>query len=395
MVSNHVGVASTPDPHLVPPILATWLSVVRPCFTAPVWGRVLVLVAGAVLASGKRTVTQVSRVMGLADEAGFRRYHEVLSRAGWDARAVARRLLLYIVERLLPDGEVVIGIDDTIERRWGARIKARGIYRDPVRSSKGHFVKACPCEGGDQWPALAVADGLRADPVGGTDLGAAIPDRPGTLGAMERGQWKAAQDADDVGPPSDPANQALVAQPPSDLPRRQRLFRARPACRCPPPCLHGHAAAAGRQLVSARTKAAAGTAGPHAGEGTSLAKARRRADEQEDGLDQRGGLSMVQRPAAHAAGRHRHRALVPRRHRAGADPLAAGPRPLRRARTVRISQHRPWLPSRPQFSVGSSRAGVWKPRSRRSAPISAWRRSANGRIWRFCALPRRCSGYSR
>ena len=29
----------------------------------------------------------------------------------------------------LPD-EVVIGIDDTIERRWGARIKARGIYRD-------------------------------------------------------------------------------------------------------------------------------------------------------------------------------------------------------------------------------------------------------------------------
>jgi hypothetical protein len=37
---------------------------------------------------------------------------------------------------------VVIGLDDTIERRWGAKISARGIYRDPVRSSKGHFVKA-------------------------------------------------------------------------------------------------------------------------------------------------------------------------------------------------------------------------------------------------------------
>jgi len=37
---------------------------------------------------------------------------------------------------------VVVGIDDTIERRWGAKIKARGIYRDPVRSSRGHFVKA-------------------------------------------------------------------------------------------------------------------------------------------------------------------------------------------------------------------------------------------------------------
>jgi hypothetical protein len=141
MASHHPGAAPAPDSHLVPPILATWLAVFRPCFTAPVWNRVLVLVAGAVLAPGKRTVTQVLRVMGLADDRHFRRYHEVLSRARWDGRAVARRLLLYIIERLLPNGDVVIGIDDTIERRWGARIKARGIYRDPVRSSKGQFVK--------------------------------------------------------------------------------------------------------------------------------------------------------------------------------------------------------------------------------------------------------------
>ena len=46
-----------------------------------------------------------------------------------------------MLDRLLPAGPVVVGIDDTIERRWGARISARGIYRDPVRSSKGHFVK--------------------------------------------------------------------------------------------------------------------------------------------------------------------------------------------------------------------------------------------------------------
>jgi hypothetical protein len=141
MASNCPGAVAAPDPLFVPPVLATWLSVFRPCFTTPVWNRALVLVAGAVLAPGKRTVTQALRVMGLADEPSFRRYHEVLSRARWDTRAVARRLLLYILDRLLPEGEVVIGIDDTIERRWGARIKARGIYRDPVRSSKGHFVK--------------------------------------------------------------------------------------------------------------------------------------------------------------------------------------------------------------------------------------------------------------
>jgi hypothetical protein len=98
-------------------------------------------------------VTQALRVMGLADEPSFRRYHEVLSRARWDGQAVARRLLLYIIEQLLPDGEVVVGIDDTIQRRWGARINARGIYRDPVRSSKGHLVKTS----GLRWLSLMVA----------------------------------------------------------------------------------------------------------------------------------------------------------------------------------------------------------------------------------------------
>jgi hypothetical protein len=126
---------------LVPPVLAGWLAVFQPYFTAPTWQHVLVLVAGAVLAPGKRTVTQVLRVMGLADDAGFARYHDVLNRARWDARALARQLLLHLLDRLLPSGPVVIGIDDTIERRRGAKIKARGIYRDPVRSSKGHFVK--------------------------------------------------------------------------------------------------------------------------------------------------------------------------------------------------------------------------------------------------------------
>ena len=67
MTPNRPGAAVAPEPHLVPPILATWLAVFRPCFTAPVWHHVLVLMAGAVLAPGKRTVTQALRVMGLAD----------------------------------------------------------------------------------------------------------------------------------------------------------------------------------------------------------------------------------------------------------------------------------------------------------------------------------------
>ncbi len=137
---------------LIPPVLIGWLAAFQPYFTAPTWRHVLVLVAGAALAPGKRTVTQVLRVMGLAEHGGFARYHEVLNRARWDARALARQLLLHLLDRLLPSGPVVIGIDDTIERRWGAKIKARGIYRDPVRSSKGHFVKTS----GLRWLSLMV-----------------------------------------------------------------------------------------------------------------------------------------------------------------------------------------------------------------------------------------------
>src|SRR5213082_153884 len=112
------------------------------CFTAAIWRHVPVLVAGALLAPGRRTVTAALRVTGLDRTAGFAVYHRVLSTARWSARAVAHRLLLVLVTTFVRDGPVVVGIDDTIERRWGARIEARGIYRDPVRSSRGHFVKA-------------------------------------------------------------------------------------------------------------------------------------------------------------------------------------------------------------------------------------------------------------
>jgi len=126
----------------MPPILVTLMAVFRDFFTAPVFDHVLVLVTGAVLTPGKRTVSAVLRIMGLADAADFALYHHVLSQARWDSRAIARKLLTMILDRFLPAGPLIIGIDDTIERRWGRKIAARGIYRDPVRSSHGHFVKA-------------------------------------------------------------------------------------------------------------------------------------------------------------------------------------------------------------------------------------------------------------
>jgi hypothetical protein len=112
-------------------------------FTRPTWSNVLVLLAGVILAPGRRTVTTALRILGRDRDPDFCTFHRILNRAAWSSRAVAGQLLIALIKAFVPSGApVVIGLDDTIERRWGPKISARGIYRDPVRSSKGHFVKA-------------------------------------------------------------------------------------------------------------------------------------------------------------------------------------------------------------------------------------------------------------
>jgi hypothetical protein len=128
---------------LMLPVALTRLIVrFAPLFSKRVWEHVEVLVVGALLAPGKRTVTAVLRVMGLSQEGQFQKYHRVLNRARWSSVAVAHVLLNLVVDTFVPTGPVIIGIDDTLERRRGEKIKAKGIYRDPVRSSRSHLVKA-------------------------------------------------------------------------------------------------------------------------------------------------------------------------------------------------------------------------------------------------------------
>jgi hypothetical protein len=106
------------------------------------WRRAELLLIGAILAPGKRTVTSLLRIAGLSRERRFTNYHRVLNRVAWSPRAASRILLGLLLDAFAPTGPVLLGIDDTIERRRGRRIGAKGVYRDPVRSSKGHFVKA-------------------------------------------------------------------------------------------------------------------------------------------------------------------------------------------------------------------------------------------------------------
>src|SRR5512141_1918466 len=106
------------------------------------WYKVEVLVTGAILATGRRTVSAVLRVMGLGQERNYPKYHQVLSRAVWSGLEVSVVLLRLLLKTFDPGGRLVLGIDETIERRRGDKIAAKGISRDPVRSSKSHFVKA-------------------------------------------------------------------------------------------------------------------------------------------------------------------------------------------------------------------------------------------------------------
>lgn len=125
----------------LPPAMLHLLAPFAPLFSRRVWHRALVLVAGTILAPGKRTVCAALRAMGRGHTRQWTRYHRVLNRAKWSSRAAGRVLLGLLVATFVPAGPLLLGLDETIERRWGPQVAARGLYRDAVRSSQDDFVK--------------------------------------------------------------------------------------------------------------------------------------------------------------------------------------------------------------------------------------------------------------
>lgn len=130
----------------LPNDIITVLAAFAPLFTGRTFASVQVLVIGTILTPGRRTVTAALRAMGLAQEKRFQNYlqnyHRVLNRASWSSRQAAKVLLGLLVQTFAPDGLLVMSIDETLERRRGAMIAARGIYRDVIRSSHSFFVKS-------------------------------------------------------------------------------------------------------------------------------------------------------------------------------------------------------------------------------------------------------------
>jgi hypothetical protein len=125
----------------LPESIITVLGAFVPLFSRPVWCHAQMLLVGTILCRGPHTVTAVLRVMGLGGERRFEKYHRVLSRACWSGLQGAK-VLLGLLVLLVPRGwPLLMGVDETIERRSGRRIKAKGCYRDGVRSTEKVWVK--------------------------------------------------------------------------------------------------------------------------------------------------------------------------------------------------------------------------------------------------------------
>ena len=134
-------------PEAILPVLIPFATL----FRGPTWRKAQVLLVGAILAPGQRTVASALRVMGLSGDRNYARYHHVLNRAAWSPLHVSQVLLGLLIRHLdRSDGPLVFGIDETLERRQGPQINALGVYRDAVRSSSSYVVKAS----GLRWVSL-------------------------------------------------------------------------------------------------------------------------------------------------------------------------------------------------------------------------------------------------
>lgn len=122
--------------------LFTLLLPFAPLFSRTVFPHVQLLVVGALLTPGRRTIAALLRALGRQHDPHFQNFHRVLNRDRWSPRAAARLLFLALVRRFVPSGPVLVGIDEHLERRKGKKIAARGIYRDAARSSREYLTKA-------------------------------------------------------------------------------------------------------------------------------------------------------------------------------------------------------------------------------------------------------------
>lgn len=139
----------------IPESLLSCLAAFEPCFTAPSYRRFLTLMPGWLVCVGKRTVTEVMRAAGMADQdaSGFQRF---FSRGAWSPDSVGQVVLRMALKLVAPGQRVELTLDDTLARHTGKHIASAGMHRDPLLSTSArpyfHF--------GHNWVVLAIAVAL-------------------------------------------------------------------------------------------------------------------------------------------------------------------------------------------------------------------------------------------
>ena len=142
----------------LPEVIVALLLPFEQLFDPRTWRKAQLLAVGAILSPGKRTVSSALNILGVGQQGDFATYHHVLNRARWYPLQVSRALLSLLLRQLCPPSEpLVFGIDETVERRWGRRIAAKGRYRDPVRSTDDQVVMTP----GLQWVSLMLLTRIR------------------------------------------------------------------------------------------------------------------------------------------------------------------------------------------------------------------------------------------
>lgn len=134
----------------LPSAIIQVMAAFAPLFSARVFSHAQVLMIGAILAPGKRTISSILRIMGLSQARTYVNYHRVMNRAVWSARVGSQILLGFLVMLVPSNLPLILGVDETLERRRGKHINKKGCYRDPVRSTK----KAVVCCLGLKWLSM-------------------------------------------------------------------------------------------------------------------------------------------------------------------------------------------------------------------------------------------------
>ncbi len=359
----------------MPPLPARFAGIIlafAPLFGQRSWRHAQVLLVGAILAPGRRTVASLLRITGRSRERRFVNDHRILSRATWCPRAGARFLLGLLVTAFAPHGPVVLALDDTIERRRGKRIAAKGIYRDPVRSSDSHFVKAS----GLRWMSL-----MLLAPIPWAERVWALP----FLTALVPSEWACRERGRRHKPLLDVGRQ-LALQARRWLPGRDLVLLGDSgfsALLFLDAMHHGGVTAISRLRLDAALYEPApprppGTVGRPRTKGHAPAHARPGPRRPGHGLAAPRCAGLVRRGRARHRHRLGHRRVAARRHARGADPLSC----WSAIPSTASSRRRCCAPTsrdpRSRSCHGSCGAGASRSPFRRPAPISASRRSGNG-----------------